>query len=58
MADLADSLSHSLVVSYCSYEQSSNSCLHIQAAKTILEEFDSLIGITPIQELSGISVYV
>lgn len=53
MADLTDSLSHSLTISYYSYEQSSQSCLYIQAAKNILEEFDSLTGISPMQELSG-----
>ena len=53
MTNLTDSLSHSLTISHCSYEQSTQNCLHIQAAKTILEEFDSLTGITPIQELSG-----
>ena len=53
IANLTNSLSHSLTVSYDSYEQSSHSCLHIQAAKVILEEFDSISGITPVQELSG-----
>lgn len=52
MTNLTDSLSHSLTISHCSYEQSAPNCLHVQAAKTILEEFDSLTGITPTQELS------
>ena len=53
LASLTESLSYSLTISYSSYEQSSHNCLHIQATQIILEEFDSLLGITPNQELNG-----
>ena len=58
MADLTDSLSHSLTIHIVHM----NNCpiavfIYIQAAKTILEEFDSLTGISPMQELSGVYVY-